>query len=187
MKKSIFTKIGAAAVALTLVTSSLVGGTFAKYTTTTSGKATATVAKWNVKLTDGTNEYTDSNKIALEGSGTNKTVAPGDSGTFDLVVDATGTQVDVEYVFTMPDMTNSVIQFYKSDGSAITADDLKGTISKDATDADKKVEKTIKWEWKQDNDNDAADTAKGVAATGTAEEFEISLTASQVVATTPVQ
>ena len=50
MKKSIFGKIGAAAVVLTLVTSSLVGGTFARYATEKSATATAAVAQWNVSF-----------------------------------------------------------------------------------------------------------------------------------------
>ena len=45
MKKSIFGKIGAAAVVLTLVTSSLVGGTFAKYTSSASASGKVTAAK----------------------------------------------------------------------------------------------------------------------------------------------
>lgn len=51
MKKGLVSKLGGAALVLTLVTASLVGGTFAKYTKTISGTATATVAKFNLTST----------------------------------------------------------------------------------------------------------------------------------------
>lgn len=52
-KKSIAARLGVAALALTLVTTSLSSGTLAKYTETYKAKATFEVAKWNVfaKLT----------------------------------------------------------------------------------------------------------------------------------------
>ena len=66
MKKNHAARLGALALSLTLVSTCLMGGTLAKYTTTVTGTATATVAKWvfnaydatdntkqfNVKLTD---------------------------------------------------------------------------------------------------------------------------------------
>ena len=46
MKKNHAARLGALALALTLVSTCLMGGTLAKYTTTVTGTATATVAKW---------------------------------------------------------------------------------------------------------------------------------------------
>ncbi|MBS6955305.1 MAG: hypothetical protein KH230_18975 [Enterocloster asparagiformis] len=69
MKKSIFAKIGAAAVVLTLVTSSLVGGTFAKYVTNAKGTATATVAEWGVTFKKDADTDFNNAEVKLEGSG----------------------------------------------------------------------------------------------------------------------
>ena len=51
MKKRFnFGRLGALALALTLITTCLTGGTLAKYTSSTVGTGTATVAKWAVVL-----------------------------------------------------------------------------------------------------------------------------------------
>lgn len=86
MKKSIFGKIGAAAVVLTLVTSSLVGGTFAKYTSSATGQATATAAQWKVEFAKNDNSaFTNTADIVLEGKGADNKVIPGDKGSLRLM------------------------------------------------------------------------------------------------------
>lgn len=50
-KKSIAARLGVAAMALTLITTSLSSGTLAKYTESFAGTTTMTVAKWNVGAT----------------------------------------------------------------------------------------------------------------------------------------
>lgn len=52
MKKGLVSKLGATAVVLTLVTASLVGGTFARYTKEVIGTASVKVAKFNLDTTD---------------------------------------------------------------------------------------------------------------------------------------
>ncbi len=100
MKKSIFGKIGAAAVVLTLVTSSLVGGTFAKYMTNASGTAAGTVANWGVTFKNGENEFTGENaKITLTGKGGKDTLLPGDKGSFTIKLD--GSSADVGFTYTI--------------------------------------------------------------------------------------
>lgn len=47
MKKNHAARLGALALALTLVSTCLMGGTLAKYTTTVEASAKATVAKWD--------------------------------------------------------------------------------------------------------------------------------------------
>lgn len=101
MKKSIFSKVGAAAMVLTLVTASLVGGTFAKYTTTVTGKAQVSTAKWDVKFQDGVTEITTDKPITLkatnsEGVVTDK-IAPGSFGELELTVNGSGAEVDFDY------------------------------------------------------------------------------------------
>lgn len=188
MKKSIFTKMGAAAMVLTLVTASLVGGTFAKYTSTVTGAGTATVAKWNISLKNGSAEITeDAKTITLINDNPKLTldegiVAPGAFGKLDLSVDGTGTQVDVEYTLKI-DTTKlpSNIKFYKGD-SAVPENEYKSTgISGKLTGATKTETIPVYWVWEDDGSNDAADLAAGTASTaGTATTFDITLTATQI-------
>lgn len=188
MKKSIFSKVGAAAMVLTLVTASLVGGTFAKYTSTLEGKATATVAQWKVDLTDGKNSLTQ--PIILKNENTNAgmtdgVVGPGAFGNFKLVVDGTGTQVDYEYKLAFDaSKIKAPIKFYKgtdATGEEITSAGIPGeTVEADAI--DKKSVIDVYWVW--DNKEDlTTDTSIGEAADGSAESVNITVTAEQVITT----
>lgn len=187
MKKSIFTKMGAAAMVLTLVTASLVGGTFAKYTSEKTGVAEATVAKWSIKLTDTINELSDSNKITLKNENAkidlaNGVIAPGAYGTMKLAVDGSGTQVGFDYKVTI-DTTNlpSGMKFYQGSSSAdattenlIDTDGVSGSVTYNAE--NKNVEIPVYWVW-EDTDTD---TAAGEASGGTASTINLTLTATQI-------
>lgn len=114
-KKSIAARLGVAAMALTLITTSLSSGTLAKYTESFAGTTTMTVARWNVSATvtmgsGGTATTLTSAPVALGSlfdTATNKKgvsngkVAPGMTGGF--VIDLTTavknqpTEVDTEY------------------------------------------------------------------------------------------
>lgn len=191
MKKSIFSKVGAAAMVLTLVTASLVGGTFAKYTSTVSGTASATVAQWKVDLTDGTSTLKKETPIPLKNENTKAgmaegVVGPESFGTFKIVVDGTGTQVDYNYkiVFDTTNIT-APIKFYEgtdNQGTLITPDGIKNATAIKADDANKKKEINIYWEWDTDSTPDA-DTDLGKKADGTAEIIDIIMTAEQDITT----
>lgn len=190
MKKSMFGKIGAAAVVLTLVTTSLVGGTFAKYTSTASGTAKATIAKWDVAFTGNSTAFTKDTEIVLTGSGADNTVAPGDTGELVLAVNAADAQVDVDYEITLPSASvggHSYLEFF-SDADrtkAITADDLKGTIEKTATGNDRTVSKPVYWKLASSDTVGADGNGADNAMSGSAEVYNISITATQKVASTP--
>ena len=96
-KKSYASRLGVLAVALTLVTTCLVGGTMAKYTTTAAGTSKTTVANFNVKFKAGNTELESTsskelNLFALNRNDIDKNVvkdnklAPGINGWFDIVV-----------------------------------------------------------------------------------------------------
>ncbi|WP_276949917.1 hypothetical protein [Enterocloster lavalensis] len=197
MKKSIFGKIGAAAVVLTLVTSSLVGGTFAKYATSVTGSASATVAKWNVTFKNGEGAFTKDSKIAL----TNKneklsvaadTIAPGSYGVMTLKVEGNDSQVGYSYKITadMADV-NVPVKFYeytnstkgkecaKSGDSYTLAD---GSVK--VTDATKDATVEIYWEWTDDGTQDVAHTELGSDPTTVKGEIPLTITAEQFVDTT---
>lgn len=200
MKKSIFTKMGAAAMVLTLVTASLVGGTFAKYTSEKTGVAEATVAKWSIKLTDTANELSEANKIVLKNENTkidlnDGVIAPGAYGTMKVAVDGSGTQVGFDYKVTI-DTTGlpSTMKFYKGSSSAdataeklISGDGINGSIAYNAS--EKNVEIPVYWVWEDANtsDGNSADTSVGEAATGTATTINLTLTATQITDNTSTQ
>lgn len=179
MKKSIFTKIGAAAMVLTLVTASLVGGTFAKYTSTAAGTAKATIAKWNVAFNNGNDTFTEGTVITLEGSGKDKKVAPGDKGQFSLSVDASNADVDVDYTITFGVGANNHIKFYSGDDLKDEITDVSGSIDvlNAAEGVSPEFSKTIYWALK-DGDNDVVDLKDAVD-----ESVTITMTATQKVPT----
>ncbi len=83
MKKNSMMRIAALLLALTLMTSCFVGGTFAKYTTAGEGFDQARVAKWGVTVTGSAmNAFKSDYDTTVNGEGEVKVVAPGTSGAF---------------------------------------------------------------------------------------------------------
>lgn len=190
MKKSIFSKVGAAAVVLTLVTASLVGGTFAKYTTSVNATATATAAQWGVKFIDGAKEITEASTITLQPSNTagkkTGTIVPGDSGMFEIEVDGTAAEVSFDYAISLAaGAGNSLnVTFYADDKHSTeisSAAPLTGTVEykANATDIEKKATVPVYWVLNAGG-SDAADTEMA----GKTGNYEITLTATQKVPTT---
>jgi hypothetical protein len=104
MKKNWFLRIGLISLVLALATTCLLGGTFAKYTTTVSGSDSIQVAKFAFKATDGGIELENGGAVInlfddakTDATGTVQTgmFAPGMYGTFSIVLDNTGSDVDV--------------------------------------------------------------------------------------------
>lgn len=96
MKKNRTMRVAALLLALTLITSCFVGGTFAKYATTAeaaSGSATAAVWFSAINLSAGTTAATNAGVVA------NK-MAPGTSGTITFVPTVTGTP-EVDWKLTL--------------------------------------------------------------------------------------
>lgn len=191
MNKSNFVaRLSVLTIALTLVTTSLIGGTLAKYTTEVTGTGSAQVAKWSFKayskqgdatfavtLTDTANTNVTSGKIA-----------PGSKGSFDIVIDASGSETALDYKIEFTNIKNQIanLKFYsdanRTDGAEI---DLKATTLSDTialADVGNTVTKTVYWEWKDDASNDESDTKAGVAPTEMT--FNIKVTGTQTVATT---
>lgn len=182
MKKNIIAKIGAAAVVLTMVTTSLVGGTFAKYTSTVSGDAQATIAIWDVKFEGNSSKFEKDTTIKLNGTGASNTVAPGDTGTLVLTVNPGNTQVDIEYKITLANASEegtTYLKFYSDldNKTEITEDDLTGVIAEGGGVSTK----TVYWELvSNDNVND-----DGIGLdndmSGKTETYKVSITATQKV------
>lgn len=187
MKKSIFTKMGAAAMVLTLVTASLVGGTFAKYVTNTSGTATATAAKWDVKFTkDGTAGFETA--YALVGTGGNNTLLPGDKGSFEIEIIGKDAEVGYDYNIQIAEVdgaTLSGMKFYSTgdvdesgnyNGAELPAEGLKDSVQYNSVNPDE-MNKTITVYWQlPKGSDDAADTAMA----GKTATYNITMKAEQL-------
>lgn len=187
---------------VTLVSTSLLGGTLAKYVTSKAVDETARVAKWGVEVDlTATNlfldEYTGTANPAVKASGT-LVVAPGTSGS--MVLEITGTpEVAFEVVF---DKGTSAANgwTYKADPSdpvyepvvwTVNGTDYSGnfaglltyletTLNK-SYDANDTVDDdlTIAWSWafSTNGANDIGDTYYGdQAATATAPNFVVDFT-----------
>lgn len=155
MKKRFnFGRLGALALALTLVTSCLTGGTLAKYTTSVSGTGTATVAKWAFEV-NGSSE-TISNIVLGETMEDyenikEKVIAPGTKGKFILDLDASGSDVGVDYAVKIAKAEGTTLPNnlkFKVDNYDYNLDSsAEGTIAYDANSDNMKKSLTVEWEW----------------------------------------
>lgn len=127
-KEKLKRNLAYSAILLSVTTLGVLGGnTYAKYFTKIDGEGTATVARWsfkannetqtiaNVKLTNIYNE----NKL-LKGS-----IAPGTKGSFDIVLDATGADVAIDYSITFDNLKNKPTNL-KFTYNGTTANSLEG-------------------------------------------------------------
>ena len=104
MKKNWTMRVGVALVALTLITSCFVGGTFAKYTTAGTGTDSARVARFGVTVTANGNMFTDKYDTAddsatVVGQGGVKVVAPGTKGNMASMTLLGVPEVDVKVTY----------------------------------------------------------------------------------------
>lgn len=155
---------------------SFVGGRVsAKYQSQITAKGTADIAKWTFNVNE---EDKQSRTITLAESCNKNTlingkIAPGTTGSFDIVIDATGSEVGVEYKISFANESNKPTNFkfiYENVKYSSLQDlekTLTGTI--DANDENKKKILTINWVWEyeigsnatQISKNDVIDTKDG--------------------------
>ena len=204
--------------ALCLITSSFVGNTFAKYTSTASGSDSAVVAKWSIvynkDITDqekeiatslgiaGTetikfdlfntimgfdgedlgDEYPNKDNDVREATGDNEIIAPGTSGQFKFSI-TNDSDVTASYTVTFNEEqkinggTNNenpipIKYCIKKGDTDLPGDtDWKGSLDslEGLLECNQNQVYTVYWRWAF-SDNDAYDTALGIAAaTATAE------------------
>lgn len=179
MKKKVYAaRLGVTALALTLVTTCLMGSTLARYVTEVTGSANATVAEWSFKVNGQAEKFTiDLGRTAYTDTTiADKVIAPGTSGSFDIVIDGTGSDVGIDYEIklkaadgiTFPnDMvfsTEAITEAKPGEGfSEFIKTAIKGSV--DQSDGAEVMKKTVTiyWAWafdendtKDNNDNDYA-------------------------------
>lgn len=157
---------------LALILSFMGGKTFSKYVSEVKGTGTAEIANWVFKVNGKEDIVQNVNLLSTYNNETlvNNKVAPGTSGSFNIVVDATGSEVGIDYtiqflnesekpqnlVFTYDNQQYTTIQDLEKD--------LSGTIN--VNDENKARTITIDWEWQYEtgvneneiNQNDKIDT-----------------------------
>ncbi|MDO4618738.1 MAG: hypothetical protein Q4B31_04360 [Clostridia bacterium] len=168
MKRSTTLRVATLMLALTLITSCFVGGTFAKYISQTKGTDSVTVAEWSFIVegedittdTDSTVTFNifetinDTGNAADETSVVDGKIAPGTAGSFQFDLENTS-EVDAKYTIAFKETNNSNIPLQYT----LTPDDedsWKDTIDELETDVITGVEiaketgtatHTVYWRW----------------------------------------
>ncbi len=191
MGKNIFKKLAILAMVLTLATTSLVAGTYAKYTTTITGTDTARVAKFDVTAMGATAGIATFNLFATINDTLNgevetdvsgsKLIAPGTTGSFDIVL-VNNSEVTVQYEISFTgDLKTVPLQF------SIDGVEWKTTLAEINIDATEiatgtEVTKTVYWKWVYSSGEagDIADTALGTAETLAQPSVTATVTFTQV-------
>lgn len=198
MKRRRTTRLGVVALALTLITMTMTGGTLAKYTAEVKGDTTATVAEFAFDL-NGATEQTNSAAINLSDmfsntynnglvktkeSGTGKLVAPGTSGMVEIKLQNKGdVQIKPNFTITETNANSVPLQYAITDSTTAPTDDndwkaadklvtTKNAVAVDAT-------KIFYLHWRWNTTDDKKDTALGIKETLDTVKIEISCTVSQ--------
>ena len=197
-KKNTNKKLVAAVVALSLVMVCMIGGTLAKYVSSTTGSSTATVAKWSIEVNDKEiavspaetvdfdlfDTINEADTTSAEEHVTDGKIAPGTGGSFQLVVENLS-EVDAKYTIALAETNaNDVPVEYSLDKTTWTGDMTAiNTAQKDVAVERETGSKTVVvyWRWAFEGD-DAADTALGIAARTAAPTVQIAatITATQI-------
>ena len=187
MKKNRTLRVSALLLALTLITTCFVGGTFAKYTSSASVTGTANVAKWSFKVNSTdiatTNDFIfnlfadvkDSDGTSVEGDVINSKIAPGTSGSFALTL-TNASEVTATYAINYTVNNAGVPLQFSVDNGRTWGDLANVSATTLAAGADTTI--TVQWRWAFDGD-DNTDTALGIAATAQP-SVNVEITATQI-------
>ena len=181
------------AILVAIVLSFIGGQTYSKYVTEVRGDGTAQIATWDFKVNGQKEEVQTISLGSTYDSSTlvNGKIAPGTEGNFQIKVDATGSDVGIDYKIKFSDETTKPtnLKFYYQEveynsilelGNA-----LSGTINAD--DENKAKTFDIKWKWNYETgsnpteiaSNDKIDTQNAQEITNY--EFDVIVSGTQVV------
>mgnify|MGYP004523468477 CR=1 FL=1 len=165
LKKS--KKIVLVVIAIAIIAISFIGGqAYAKYMSRVTGQGTADIASWSFKVNENEEKLqTISLKSTINNSTLiNNKIAPGTEGEFQIKLDATGSDVGINYVTRFENESQKPINLkFTYDGKTYNSltnlqQDLTGIIN--ANDENKVKIITIGWNWKYETGS----TAKEIAA-----------------------
>lgn len=168
----------------------IIGSTYSRYTSTGQTSATVPIAKWAIAINDtditpaGNTQFTiefnelDDNDYVVDGK-----IAPGTSVYADFVIDPTGSEVAIDYTFTLGSITPAVTDLAIASVSASTgttydsanAETLTGNngtytgsielVDQDtALTANEAITVRVVLTWTDTRANDAVHTATGASA-----------------------
>ena len=209
MKNNRITRLAILVLALTMITLMIVSGTFAKYTSTATGSDTATVAKWSIKVgtgdgveiagssstvsfdlfstikdEDGGSEADVAGKASGTAVGststTAKIIAPGTSGSFDIIV-KNESEVNATYSIAFESNNTSIPIEFSTDGTTWKSTLSEANVTNAAINMNSAAQtKTVYWRWAYDVSaaRDTADTNLGVAAQTSPASVTLSATIS---------
>ena len=149
---------------------SIIGGqSFAKYISEVKGHGVAEVASWSFKV-NGQEEQTQT--IQLTSTYDSKTlvnnkIAPGTKGSFNIIIDANGSDVGINYTVKIANEKNKPnnLKFIYEDVEYNTITELEKVLSGTINADDKNKERTltIDWMWKYETGNNATQIAENDA------------------------
>lgn len=168
------------------------GQAYAKYITEVKGEGMAEVATWSFKVNGQKEQVQTINLISTCNNETllDNKIAPGTSGSFNIVVDGTDSEVGINYNISFKDEKNKpdnlkfIYENVEYDSIQELENNLSGTIN--TNDNDKTRTLNIGWEWKYETGLNETEIAKNDAIdTKNAEEiqnytFNVSVTGTQV-------
>lgn len=175
-----------------IILSAIMGITYSKYISKISGDGTFEVAKWGFKVNEETEEFATIKLMDTYNEETliNGKIAPGTAGSFDLVVDATDSEVGVRYEVDFQNEVNKPtnLKFKHGDKVFENIEEYEQYFSDviNANDTDKVRTLTVEWEWAYETgpegeiaQNDAIDTQEGINALDYT--FDVVVTGTQVM------
>ena len=181
------------AILVAIVLSFIGGQTYSKYVTEVRGDGTAQIATWDFKVNGQKEEVQTISLGSTYDSSTlvNGKIAPGTEGNFQIIVDATGSDVGIDYKIKFSDETTKPtnLKFYYQEveyNSILELGEaLSGTINAD--DENKSKTFDIKWKWNYETgsnpteiaSNDKIDTQNAQEITNY--EFDVIVSGTQVV------
>ena len=168
------------------------GQVYAKYISQVRGNGIAEIATWSFKVNGQKEQVQEIKLVSTYNSETlvNNKIAPGTSGSFNIIVDATGSEVGIKYNIKFAEESNKpqnlkfIYENTEYNSIQELQDSLSGTINADDENKTKTLE--IKWKWAYETGadnteiakNDQVDTAN--AQTIQNYTFDVSVTGTQV-------
>ncbi len=168
------------------------GGSYSKYITQVNGKGVIEVAKWAFLVNGQTASITPLNLASTYKQETlaQNTIAPGTSGSFDIEINATGSEVGINYdvKFTNETSKPQNLQFTYGEHTVNSVKELEqyltGTIAANAQEKTKTM--TITWNWPYETQGNIVTEDKQDTDDGKLLEqysFDIVITGTQVTPT----
>ena len=148
------------------------GQAYAKYVSSIRGEGIAEIATWDFKVNGQKEQVEQINLVSTCNNETlvNNKIAPGTSGEFKIIVDATGSEVGINYNITFTEEENKpqnlkfIYDGVKYDSIKELENNLSGIINANEPNKSKTI--NIQWEWEYEtgkteeeiNANDILDT-----------------------------